>query len=190
MFKTKKIVSLIICFFFLVSFFCLSVSAETKNDVIDFDLTKLQIQYTSGDNALYTPWKDITPKVYQSPYGGSFYGARDGGDLVTNSINWNSNWYFNNQIQFKPNVKYTFEGYFCVPWDKLVTSDGYWNFNLLKIELMDQNRNSIYQLDYSNSSKQSSWIKRKFSVFGVDFGFYPIKFSFTPRRLFRRIRIV
>lgn len=96
-------------------------------------------------------------------------------------MQWNSNWYLDQQFTFKKGVKYTISGYFCVPWDKLVTSsDGYFDFNLLKIELIDSNRNPIYQMDYSISYKQSSWIKRKISYFNVDFGFYPVFMEFVP----------
>lgn len=162
--------------------FSLTAFAEKKTQVFDFDITRLQIKYLNGSGASLTPWYNLTPVPKQSPFGGNFLGARNGNEIVDRAMQWNSNWYFNKNILFKGGTEYTIKGYFAVPWDKLVTNDNYFNFFHINISLNDTSRNVIYNLNTENASLESSWIKKKIQYFNVDFGFYPINFSFTPAK--------
>lgn len=182
MFKTKKIIFILISIFLLSSFFCLTAFAEQKTVVVDVDVSKVQIKYTSGSSVSSTSWITLSPFNLSSPNGGIFQGTKIPSDnTVSNALQWNINTYFTN-LKFKKSTEYHLTGYYALPWEKLVTDDGYFNLYQLKLYLCDSNRNKRIEVNTSNSSDISSWIKKnvKDGSNNADFGFYYFDIKFVP----------
>lgn len=180
--KTKKIICILITILLLASSFCLTAFAEQKTIVVDVDVAKVQIKYTSGSSVSSTSWTTLNPVNLSSPNGGIFQGTKNSsGNIVSNALQWNINTYFTN-LKFKKGTEYHLTGYYALPWAKLVTDDGYFNLYKIQLLLCDSDRNTRFEVDTSNSSDISSWSKKKVKdgSNNADFGFYYFDIKFVP----------